>query len=47
MCVMTLAGPNYKTTPGQGWFAYFHIYGPGQPAFDGTWRPGDFEPPTF
>ncbi len=32
-----------KTTPGRGWFAYFRIYGPEQPAFDGSWRPGDFE----
>jgi hypothetical protein len=32
-----------KTTPGKGWFAYFRIYGPQGPAFDGTWKPGDFE----
>jgi hypothetical protein len=32
-----------KTTPGGGWFAYFRIYGPESPAFDGTWKPGDFE----
>ena len=32
-----------KTTPGRGWFAYFRIYGPEQPAFDGSWKPGDFE----
>ena len=32
-----------KTTPGKGWFVYFRIYGPGLPAFDGTWKPGDFE----
>lgn len=32
-----------KTIPGQGWFVYFHIYGPEQPAFDGSWKPGDFE----
>ncbi len=32
-----------KTTPGRGWFAYFRIYGPEGPAFDGTWKPGDFE----
>lgn len=30
-----------KTTAGRGWFAYFRIYGPDGPAFDGTWRPGD------
>jgi hypothetical protein len=32
-----------KTTPGKGWFAYFRIYGPQGPAFDGSWQPGDFE----
>ncbi|QLY24912.1 DUF1254 domain-containing protein [Bdellovibrio sp. KM01] len=36
-----------QTTPGKGWFAYFRIYGPTAPAFDGTWRPGDFESITF
>ena len=32
-----------KTVPGKGWFVYFRIYGPGLPAFDGSWKPGDFE----
>lgn len=32
-----------RTTPGRGWFSYFRIYGPESPAFDGTWKPGDFE----
>jgi hypothetical protein len=32
-----------KTIPGKGWFVYFRIYGPEQPAFDGSWQPGDFE----
>jgi hypothetical protein len=32
-----------KTIPGEGWFVYFRIYGPQQPAFDGSWKPGDFE----
>jgi hypothetical protein len=32
-----------QTIPGRGWFAYFRIYGPKEAAFDGTWRPGDFE----
>lgn len=32
-----------KTIPGRGWFVYFRIYGPQGPAFDGTWKPGDFE----
>jgi hypothetical protein len=33
-----------KTIPGQGWFVYFRIYGPLEPAFDGSWKPGDLEP---
>jgi hypothetical protein len=33
-----------KTIPEKGWFAYFRIYGPEQAAFDGAWKPGDFEP---
>jgi hypothetical protein len=32
-----------KTIPGRGWFVYFRIYGPQGPAFDGKWKPGDFE----
>jgi hypothetical protein len=32
-----------KTIPGKGWFCYFRIYGPDKPAFDGTWKPADFE----
>jgi hypothetical protein len=32
-----------QTVPGRGWFSYFRIYGPEQPAFDGDWKPGDFE----
>jgi hypothetical protein len=32
-----------QTLPGRGWFVYFRIYGPEGPAFDGTWKPGDFE----
>jgi hypothetical protein len=32
-----------QTIPGKGWFTYFRIYGPEQPAFDGSWKPGDFE----
>ena len=32
-----------KTIPSKGWFAYFRIYGPEKPAFDGSWKPGDFE----
>jgi hypothetical protein len=32
-----------QTIPGKGWFVYFRIYGPQRAAFDGSWRPGDFE----
>jgi hypothetical protein len=32
-----------ETIPGKGWFTYFRIYGPEQAAFDGSWKPGDFE----
>lgn len=32
-----------KTTPGKSYFAYFRVYGPEKKAFDGTWKPGDFE----
>ena len=32
-----------KTIPGKGWFVYFRIYGPQPPAFNGSWKPGDFE----
>ena len=32
-----------QTIQGKSWFAYFRIYGPQSPAFDGTWKPGDFE----
>jgi len=32
-----------QTIPDKGWFAYFRIYGPQGPAFDGDWKPADFE----
>ena len=32
-----------QTDPNRAWFAYFRIYGPGKEAFDGSWKPGDFE----
>jgi hypothetical protein len=33
-----------KTIPGKGWFVYFRIYGPAEPAsFDGSWQLPDFE----
>jgi len=33
-----------KTVPGKGWFVLFRLYSPTEPFFDGSWRPGDFEP---
>jgi len=35
--------PWIQTIPGKGWFAYLRIYGPQASAFDGSWKPGDFE----
>lgn len=32
-----------KTIPGRGWFVYFRIYGPQKDAFNGSWKPGDFQ----
>lgn len=32
-----------QTIPGTGWFVYFRIYGPEAAAFDGSWKPGEFE----
>ena len=32
-----------QTVPGKGWFAILRLYGPLEPWFDQTWRPGEFE----
>lgn len=32
-----------RTTPSGGWFVYFRIYGPTEPAFDGAWQLPDFQ----
>jgi len=32
-----------KTVSGRGYFVYLRLYGPEPHAFDGSWRPGDFE----
>ncbi len=32
-----------ETIPGKGWFTYFRIYGPEAAAFNGSWKPADFE----
>jgi hypothetical protein len=32
-----------QTVPGKGWNVLFRLYGPLEPWFDKTWRPGEFE----
>ena len=32
-----------QTVPGKGWFCFFRLYGPLEPWFDKTWRPGEIE----
>ena len=32
-----------KTVPGKGWFPLLRFYGPLEPYFDKSWRPGDIE----
>jgi hypothetical protein len=32
-----------QAAPGKGWFTYLRLYGPEGPAFEGAWKPGDFE----
>lgn len=37
--------PNWiQTMPGQGWNTILRLYGPLEPWFDQTWRPGEIEP---
>jgi hypothetical protein len=33
-----------QTVPGKGWWVLLRLYGPLDPWFDKTWRPGEFEP---
>ena len=36
--------PNWiQTIPGKGWFTLQRLFGPLQPWFDQTWRPGEIE----
>ena len=35
-----------RTVPGKGWFIVLRLYGPLEPWFDKTWRPGEAEPLT-
>ena len=32
-----------QTVPEKGWFPIIRLYGPLEPWFDKTWKPGDFE----
>ena len=32
-----------QTVPGKGWYTIFRLYGPLEPWFDRTWKPGEFE----
>ena len=32
-----------RTVPGKGWFTILRLYGPLDPWFDKTWRPGEIE----
>ena len=32
-----------QTVPGKGWLVLFRLYGPLEPWFNRTWRPGEFE----
>jgi hypothetical protein len=33
-----------QTIPGKGWFMILRLYGPLEPWFNKTWRPGKIEP---
>jgi hypothetical protein len=35
-----------QTVPGKGWFIWFRLFGPLEPWFDKSWRPGEIEPIT-
>ncbi|MBL4558388.1 MAG: DUF1214 domain-containing protein [Rhodobacteraceae bacterium] len=32
-----------QTVPGKGWFTALRLYGPLEPWFDRTWRPGEIQ----
>lgn len=36
-----------QTIPGKGWYAALRLYGPLEPWFDQTWRPGEIEPVAY
>ncbi len=33
-----------QTIPDKGWFMILRLYGPLEPWFNGSWRPGEIEP---
>ena len=33
-----------QTVPGKGWYGVLRLYGPLEPFFDKTWKPGEVEP---
>lgn len=33
-----------QTVPGKGWLTVLRLYGPLEPWYDHTWKPGDVEP---
>lgn len=35
---------SHETEPGKSWNVILRLYGPLEPWFDRTWRPGDIEP---
>lgn len=39
-----LASNWIQTVPGKGWFTLLRLYGPLEPWFNGSWKPGDIEP---
>jgi hypothetical protein len=43
LALIPLTAPVCARDLSAGWFVYFRIYGPQPPAFDGSWKPSDFE----
>ena len=39
----TASGNWIQTVPGKGWFVILRLYGPLEPWFDQSWKPGDAE----
>ncbi|MGA9394402.1 MAG: hypothetical protein WCA83_02825 [Azonexus sp.] len=44
ICPIFYSRPNWvQTIPGKGWFMILRLYGPLEPWFDKSWRPGEVE----